>query len=340
MDDEKTLKSFGTLRVTRLAFPESSTYAASQLSFVYEVCLNRPGTRNAFGETFWCEFRECFVILDRLPSCRCVLITAEGSVFTAGIDLAFAAQVMSNPPLPVARHRQEAPFSDELPRSSKSGLSVEGGDTGGDSSERENHDCARKSAHLRRYIMTLQDSFSAVEECSKPVIVCVGGPCVGAGVDLICSCDIRLVSKEAWFSVKEVDIGIAADVGTLQRLPRVVGNDAWVREVCFTGRRFGAEEARRAGLVSELFENREEMRQKGMALACDIAAKSPVAVSGIKFALNFSSRRTVREELRVQAIWNGAMLQTEDIPTAISQGVLGKGTGKPTAGNGQLFASL
>ncbi|CBZ55063.1 Short chain enoyl-CoA hydratase,related [Neospora caninum Liverpool] len=333
---EKRLASFRTLKVDRLAFSDGSPAGAPKLSFVYEVCLNRPQQRNAFDHEFWTELRECFDLLDRLSSCRCVIITAAGSVFTAGIDLAFAGQIISSPVLP---RRTSASPVENPEQPSKARLAVDSPISGEDP-DATDPDCARKAAHLRRYVTALQDCFSAVEECSKPVIACVGGPCVGAGVDLVCSCDIRVASEEAWFSVKEVDLGLAADVGTLQRLPRIVGNDAWAREICFTGRRVGAEEARREGLLSALFESREEMRQKAIALAREIAGKSPVAVAGIKFALNFSTRRTVREELRVQAIWNGAMLQTHDIPTAMAQAALGRGAQREAPANGEVFACL
>ncbi|PFH34082.1 enoyl-CoA hydratase/isomerase family protein [Besnoitia besnoiti] len=333
MDAEKKLGGFQTLLVTRLAFPDEgrSEGTAANPSFVYEVRLNRPKQRNAFNREFWEEFRECFDILDILPSCRCIVVTAEGPVFTAGIDLALAAEQLTGKPLLPRRQRAR-----ERAETSKSNWDAE--ENMEDSTEKP--DRARIAASLRRTITKFQDCFTSLEKCSKPIIVCIGGPCVGAGVDLICSCDIRVASKNAWFSVKEVDIGLAADVGTLQRLPRIVGNDSWVREICYTGRRFDAEEAKRQGLLSKLVESEDEMRKKAVALAHDIAAKSPVAVSGIKFALNYTTRRTVEDELRVQAIWNAAMLQTNDIPVSMSLQSMQRGSRSGSPDTGHAFACL
>merc|ERR1719427_1983651 len=116
---------------------------------------------------------------------------------------------------------------------------------------------ARTSWNMRRTIAKYQETFSCIEKCPKPVVVAVHGACVGGGVDLITACDIRLCTQDAWFQVKEVDIGLAADVGTLQRLPKVIGSRSLVNELCLTARRMGAEEAVRCGLVSSVFHTKE-----------------------------------------------------------------------------------
>ena len=105
----------------------------------------------------------------------------------------------------------------------------------------------------------MQDSFSAIETCGVPVIAAVHGACIGGGVDLICAADIRVCSRDAVFSVKEVDIGLAADIGSLQRLPKIVTNQSWVRDVVYTARNFGADEALRVGLVSGVYEDKKTM---------------------------------------------------------------------------------
>ncbi|CAG8696301.1 5933_t:CDS:2, partial [Scutellospora calospora] len=97
-------------------------------------------------------------------------------------------------------------------------------------------DFARKAYYLRRFLKTLQDTYTAIESCKKPVIVVVHGACIGAGVELTTACDIRYCSQDAFFCIKEIDFGLAADLGTLQRLPKIVGNNSLVRELCFTGR--------------------------------------------------------------------------------------------------------
>jgi len=174
-------------------------------------------------------------------------------------------------------------------------------------------DPARTAYNLRPRILDLQETFTAIEMSDKPVIAVVHNGCIGAGVDLITACDIRLATKDAYFSVKEIDIGLAADLGTLQRLPKVMGNHSLVREICLTGRNFSAAEALQHGLVSKLLETKEEALAEALKLANDIASKSPVAVVGTKHLLNYSRDHSVAEGLAYTAFWNAAMLNTEDI---------------------------
>merc|ERR1711894_536385 len=169
---------------------------------------------------------------------------------------------------------------------------------------------------LKHFIMKYQESFNILETCTKPVIAAVHSGCVGGGIDMITACDIRYCTSDAWFQVKEVDIGLAADVGTLQRLPKVVGNDSLARELCYTARKMAAEEAFRFGLVSRIFNSKEDMVKGAVQLAVDIAAKSPVAVQGSKANLIYSRDHTVAEGLDYVATWNMAMLQSEDLPKA------------------------
>ncbi len=132
-------------------------------------------------------------------------------------------------------------------------------------------------------------------------------------MDLIVATDIRLCSKDAWFCVKEVDIGLAADIGTLQRLPKIVRSESFVREICLTGRRVGSEEALSQGLVSSVHEDKDRLIEAALNLAKVIAAKSPVAAQGTKHFLVHARDHTVAEGLESMARWNGAMLQSEDV---------------------------
>ncbi|KAJ3103193.1 putative enoyl CoA hydratase [Phlyctochytrium planicorne] len=175
---------------------------------------------------------------------------------------------------------------------------------------------ARVAMRILPEIEALQQSFTAIEESGKAVIAAVHGFCIGGGIDLITACDIRLCSADAVFSVKEVDIGLAADVGTLQRLPKVVGNQSWVREVCLTARNFGAAEALTVGLVSKVLSSKAEVIEEAMKIATIIAAKSPIATIGTKRVLNYSRDHTVAEGLHYVALWNSVMLNTEDVPVA------------------------
>ena len=181
-------------------------------------------------------------------------------------------------------------------------------------------DSAHKSLQILEKVRQLQDSFTAVEKCRKPVISVVHGGCIGGGVDLICGTDIRLMSADAYLQVKEVDIGIVADVGTIQRLPRIVGNQSLVNEYCLTGRKVFSDEVARIGAVSRVCPDRESALENAVALATQIASKSPVAVQGIKSNLVYSRDHTVQEGLDRVALWNSAMLLGGDTVKAMSGG--------------------
>ncbi|XP_072634689.1 galectin-4-like isoform X2 [Canis lupus baileyi] len=162
------------------------------------------------NKAFWREMVECFNKIAQDPDCRAVVISGAGKVFTAGIDLMDMASEILQP---------------------------------------QGDDVARTSWNLRNLITRYQETFSVIEKCPKPVIAAIHGACIGAGVDLITACDIRYCAQDAFFQVKEVDIGLAADVGTLQRLPKIIGNQSLVNELAFTCRTMMADEALASGLV-------------------------------------------------------------------------------------------
>jgi len=147
------------------------------------------------------------------------------------------------------------------------------------------------------------------------------GIAYGLAIDISTACDIRLCTRDVRFSVKEVDIGVAADIGTLTRLPKVVGNHSWVKEVCYTARDFGADEAWRVGFVSDVAESKEEGMKMALDMCKTIAEKSPVAVMGTKEILNYSKDHSTEDGLRYTAIWNAGMLQTADIKSAMLSGL-------------------
>lgn len=194
------------------------------------------------------------------------------------------------------------------------GLDLTSGGTGvGEITESE---AARKGYHLRRHILELQDSFTAMERCPQPVIVCTHGAVIGGAIDLCCASDIRLCSKDAWFCIKEVDIALAADVGTLQRLHHVMGNNSLARELAYTARRFQSHEAKEVGFVSHVLPNREALMKRAHEMASLIASKSPIAIAGTKANLNYSRDHTVSDSLDYIATWNATMLQTRDVMKA------------------------
>ncbi|XP_030074226.1 delta(3,5)-Delta(2,4)-dienoyl-CoA isomerase, mitochondrial [Microcaecilia unicolor] len=258
----------------------SSSYAYSTLKVsqasdkVLHVELNRPEKLNAMNLALWREMVECFNEIAGDSECNAVVLSGAGKAFTAGIDLMELGGALLQPP--------------------------------GD-------DVARRAWNLRKNIVGAQESFTVIEKCSKPVIAAIHGPCIGAGVDMISACDIRYCTQDAWFQVKEVDMGLAADVGTLQRLPKIIGNQSLVNELCFTSRKMMSDEAKNCGLVGRVFPDKESMLQGAFDLASDIASKSPVAVQSTKINLVYSRNHSVSESLQYVATWNMSMLQTDDI---------------------------
>jgi len=177
-------------------------------------------------------------------------------------------------------------------------------------------DPGRAAEARLRHIEWLQDAFSAAEDARPPVIAAIHGGCIGAGVDLASACDLRIASADAFFQIAEVDVAITADLGTLQRLGYLIPQGV-LRELTYTGRRMGAEEAARYGLVNQLADTREAAIAAGLALARTIAAKSPLAVAGAKKSLNHSRGRPVGEGLRDVAYWNAATLVSADLTEAV-----------------------
>uniref|UniRef100_A0A182T404 Delta(3,5)-Delta(2,4)-dienoyl-CoA isomerase, mitochondrial n=1 Tax=Anopheles maculatus TaxID=74869 RepID=A0A182T404_9DIPT len=248
--------------------------------FVTHVEFNRPDRMNAFNRQLWTEIKDCFEQLHNDPDCRVVVLSGGASKhFTAGIDL-----------FDMMKLGQELGAIEEV---------------------------GRRGRLLEGTIKLYQDCISSLELCYKPVIVAIHAGCIGAGLNLITAADIRYCTRDAFFSLKEVDIGLAADVGALQRFPRVVGNQSWVRELSFTARKFASDEAFNHGLVSRLFDNREELLKGAMKLAEEIASKSPIAVQGTKKNLVYSADHTVQEGLdHIRGI-NMLNLQSEDFLNAI-----------------------
>ncbi|KAJ2897940.1 hypothetical protein GGI21_001689 [Coemansia aciculifera] len=248
---------------------------------VARVEINRPQALNAFNTQTWTEIGQCFTRFKTDGDVRSVVLSASGRMFTAGLDL---KEAMTGP---LGKPRDP--------------------DT----------DAARKGYYHRLFILDFQEAISAVELCDKPVVVVVQGGCLGIGIDLISACDMRIATDDAYFIVKEVDIGMAADIGTLQRLPKIVGNDSWVREVCYTARRVSPKEALAVGLVSSVHATTAEAMRAASDIAKAIAAKSPVAIVSTKHLLNYSRDHSVREGLEYTALWNTFAHNSHDMATAI-----------------------
>ena len=177
-------------------------------------------------------------------------------------------------------------------------------------------EAARRMAIYRR-IRELQASFTSLADSPKPVIVAIQGYCLGAGIDLITACDIRLASSDATFGVRETVMGLVADVGTLQRLPSIIG-PAHAAEMVYSGRDIDAQRALRIGLVNEVYPDADTTLKAATELADTIAANSPLVVQGAKRVLKTGEGRTVAEGLDYVAVWNAAFLLSDDLTEAMT----------------------
>ncbi|KAK4054289.1 hypothetical protein OIO90_003522 [Microbotryomycetes sp. JL221] len=184
--------------------------------------------------------------------------------------------------------------------------------------EHSGEDVGRTAISLKHYIKRLQDAVSAVQLCQKPVIAAVHGLALGGAIDIISAADVRYAAEGSVFSIKEVDVGLAADVGSLQRLPKTTGNASLLYELALTARNFDTKEAQTLGLVSKVVPGgRQGVLDAALETAKLIASKSPIAVIGTKHILNYSREHTVQEGLDYEAVWNMAMLQSEDLVKAM-----------------------
>ena len=177
----------------------------------------------------------------------------------------------------------------------------------------------RRAEHRRQHIERLQANLTAIEQCRKPVLAAVQYTCIGGGVDMISCCDMRYCTADAYFAIKEIELGMVADVGTLQRLPRLIG-DGLMRELAYTGRRIEATEAQRHGLVNQVHATREEMLAAVMDIARTIARRSPLAIRGTKEVLLYGRDHSVAEGLRYIANWNAGMLSADDLMRSVMAG--------------------
>lgn len=270
-------------------YPDYATLKVSQVApHILSLELNRPDKLNAMNLDFWRESREFFEALADDPEARAVVLSASGRMFSAGLDLMDASLVDATP-----------------------------------GAKSKSEDIARRALVIRRTGKAWQQAFTSIERCGKPVIACVHGGAIGAGVEMLSACDIRFCTRDAYFMAAEVNVGMAADVGGLQRFPKVVGNQSLLRELVFSGRRMPAEEALAMGFVSRQFESKAQMLEAAVELARQIAGKSPVATLGIKELLNHARDHTVDETLDYAITWNMSMLQGKDMRLA-AEGFLTK----------------
>ena len=239
--------------------------------------MNRPDKFNSMTRLFWKELPEIVKEIDKNAQARVILLTGEGKHFSSGMDLA--------------------------------NFSSNGSD--------KKKDPARMREIFYHEILELQDTFTALEECRLPTIAAIQGACVGGGIDMVTACDMRYCSSDAFFKIAEVDIGLAADVGTLQRLPSLIPIAA-VRELAYTGRKFDAAEAKTLGLVNDVFTSREELMTEVEKIAKTIASKSPLITRIIKKQINYARDHSVKDALDYHAAWNSSLMSGRDMEAAMT----------------------
>lgn len=249
------------------------TLTLEVVDHVAHIRLSRPDQLNTMVLPMWQEFVDAFEEIGSEPSARAVVISSTGKHFTAGLDLNAFADIASAAP------KEEA---------------------------------GRLREQLRTSVLEMQESFNAIENCRLPVLVAVQGGCIGGGVDLISACDMRYCTEDAFFCIQEINIGMTADVGTLQRLPHLIPSGK-VRELAYTGRRMYAAEAKEIGLVNDIYDSADAMLDAVMAVAREIAAKSPLAIVGTKEMLNYTRDHSVADALNYMSVWQSGMLLTDDL---------------------------
>lgn len=243
---------------------------------IAQVAFNRPEKANALHMEAWLEMQSIFEALSSDDNVRVVVLSGEGKHFCSGIDLELLMSVSSFQSISCT---------------------------------------AKRSEKIRAFILTLQDTISAIEKCSKPVIAAVHGGCIGGAVDIVSACDMRYCTNEAYFSIKEIDLGMVADIGTLQRLPKIISH-AIVAEMAYTGRKVAGPEAQSIGLVNRSFESKETLMEGVGQVATTIASKSPLSIRGTKEILRYTRDHSVDDSLNYMATWNASMLLSDDLTEA------------------------
>jgi enoyl-CoA hydratase len=244
---------------------------------VAHVRLSRPDELNTMTADFWRELPEIVTGISDDASARVVVLSSTGRHFSAGMDLSVFS-------------------GDALTADAELG---------------------RKHARLRSNATVLQWSFTALEKARVPVLAAVQGGVIGGAVDLVTACDLRYATADAFFCVQEINIGMTADVGTLQRLGKVIPEGV-ARELAFTGRRMSAQRAYEVGLVQEVYADHDSLVAGALETAREIAGKSPLAIWGTKVAMNYARDHSVDDGLDQIATWQAGMFQPADMMEAFA----------------------
>ncbi len=253
------------------------------VNHIAQLQMNRPDKANSMIPEFWHELPQIVNELSQGSDARVIVLSGQGRHFSAGMDLAVF------------------------------GNGIGGNDGAGDGDGAGFP--SRSRASSRETILRLQETFTCLERSRLPIIAAIQGACIGGGIDMISACDMRYASANAFFSIQEINIGMTADVGTLQRLPRLVGEGV-ARDLAFTGRRMDAAEAAQHGLINKVYDDADALHDGVYEIATEIASKSPMALWGTKQVLNYSRDHSVADGLEYIATWNAAMFDFDDMSEA------------------------
>lgn len=263
-----------------MKLPELENLEAFSVSIenhIAHLTMIRPDAYNTMNSAFWQELPKIVRAIDNSAAARVIVLSSTGKHFTAGMDLSVF-----------------------------SGLS-----------NRFEVEEARSAEALRRWVKQLQHTFNVLEQARMPVLSAVQGGCIGGGVDMICAGDIRYCTEDSFFVVKETQLGIVADLGTLQRLPKIIP-EGLARELAYTSRKLSAQEALTAGLVNAVYADQQSMLTAVMGIATAIAANSPLTVAGSKVMFNYGRNHGVDEGLDYMATWQAGMFRLADLQEAMS----------------------
>lgn len=255
---------------------QSTDFTTLNLTFndrIAHLQFKRPEAYNSMNRAFWQEFPAALAAIADSTDSRVLVISSTGKHFSAGMDL----EIFQKP--------DPQMFSG---------------------------DPARRGEYMRRLVLDLQAIFTDLEALRMPVLAAVQGGCIGGALDLICACDSRYCTEDSFFTIKETELGMTADLGTLQRLPQII-NPGLARELAYTARKMSAQEAQTSGLVNQVFADSDALLTGVMAIAAQIAEHSPVAVHGSKVMLNYARDHSLTDSLNFMATWQAAMFQPQDI---------------------------
>lgn len=247
---------------------------------IAHIQFSRPDRFNSMIPAFWKEMPEIIDDISAGAKARVIVISAQGKHFCSGMDLAVftGGSDGQKPDLRTAEQRKEA---------------------------------------SRLSIRDLQHSISCLDEARMPVLMAIQGGCIGGGVDLSSAADCRYMTKDGFFCIQEINIGMTADVGTFPRLCHLLPQ-GMLRELAYTGRRLLAHEAKALGLVNEVYDSHEEMLAAVMEIAREIASKSPLAVTGSKVMINYARDHTIADSLDYIAVWQSGMFQPAEMGEAFA----------------------